>query len=274
MAANLSLVERARKGIEDFLKGRNGLSSDLRTKLRDVPDFLPQSACVSAAVTCHILTSTQNNIRCLYHIHNRRPPISDLDVAAATEKTNMGEPSLTGVAGLWVMKKTERILPRGENLVEDSDGELPFEHLDCGCSVKDAVFHYWLWKNWRLVGMEGTVTEPTNAAHMTPRMRNVIHQGMRKWGGFKMDSLFQSPPALAPILETREQMIEGQLKRLITDLGRVYRNKGVALDVDTLLEILREVPAAFRNPGEPANRASSSCAPSARDSSSEVASSG
>lgn len=207
------------------------IDSDTRLMLRDVPDYLPQSAVVSRDLTCHILTTKQKNLRCLYHIMNRRMDKSDLDVEAATKKTEKGELSLTGVSG-WATKKQE------EKVFFRTDIDTEVTHLDCGCGIEEALFHYWMWKTWRLRGMGGAVVEPINAYHIAPRLRNVIHQAFELQGGLSdgIETIFGG--VLRPQEENREQAITVQLRSLTAELGALYTSRGELFTMEKLLNVL------------------------------------
>lgn len=204
----------------------------MRLLLREVPDFLPASGFVSELLTLHILTTGQSNMRCLTHIHDRRIAVCDRDVEIATDRALRGELTLTGVDGEPNPAGEARNLSGGKRLTHNHG----LTHLDCGCAVQDAVFQYWLWKNWRLDGMDGQVTEPMNGPHLLPRLRNAIHQGLVLSGGLDIIKLF--PGKLIGEEAAREILIEAQLRTLTSELVDLRMRRGVALDARSMWSIV------------------------------------
>lgn len=165
---------------------------------------------------------------------NRKVAACDLDVDRATARTDKNELSLTGVANWPKTAKAERLLQGGKTV--DLDGDVP--QLDCGCSTEDCVVHFWLWKNWRLEGLDEAVIEPMNAAHIIPRVRNVMRQGLRYWAGLRMERLL--PGKLITSDEAREIMLRQQIRTLTASLGRYVRERGEPFDERAMWDVVGE----------------------------------
>lgn len=154
-----------------------------------------------------------------------------MNVAAAMEKTEKGELSLTGVTGMPVKKKGEGMLFRGP-------GEHEVSHLDCGCGVDESLFYFWMWKTWRLRGVGGAVVEPITSVHVAPRLRNVVHQGFQRWSGMRSGLPTFTGVLAASEDESREQSVIMQFRNLAAELKGIYAKREVDLTEKQLVGIL------------------------------------
>lgn len=218
-----------RQWIQDPSKS---IPADTRSMLREVPDYLPEAATVSAALTLHILTTPQKNTRCLFHNIYRRMNKSDLDVDAAMTRSEKGELSLTGVSGRKV-EGDQRMYFRAA----EADDYEP-THLDCGCGLEESLFYFWMWKTWRLWGVGGAVVEPISSIHITPRLRNVVYQAFEVWAGLRsgMSGIFTGVFTTEEM--AREQMLKSQMHHLAAELSLLYSERGAVLDGQEMLSIL------------------------------------
>ncbi|KAF8068011.1 hypothetical protein FPV67DRAFT_1359797, partial [Lyophyllum atratum] len=139
----------------------------IRKMIRENQHLLPEAATISRNLALHILTSSRDNIQCLYHSKSKY-------------FANSG-PGPFAISGTPGPKRT-----RPNEKAEEG-------FLNCGCPVDAALLDFLIWKVWKVsLSAPGkpTLFEGMGSQVLEPRTRLFIKQALVDYAGLQLDDLY------------------------------------------------------------------------------------
>jgi hypothetical protein len=196
------MLEEIADAIENWVDNGKAIPPTMRRAVRENQALGCHAANFSRDLSLHFLTTSANNIFCLYH--------SRSDKKGGKVDGQDKEYQVVGIP-----------FPRDANERKSDRKKRPAGHLHCGCNEDVALMDFFLWKN--LEGESGGFTEGMKDKIMEPRMRCfVMTGGFNTFARIEVDDIFTNGRSS---FKTRKAMIQNQIARLKKDLEKLEKRK-------------------------------------------------